>query len=369
MRRRVVPVFLAAPCAVLALLSLGRCGVASADLDTDGDGTNDVFDCAPNDASIHPGASEACDQIDNNCNGAIDEGVTATWYADRDGDGFGSPEDTQFTCAPAADFVANSGDCDDADARVHEGAPELCDGKDSDCNGRIDEIGWTDDFALRVNSASWRMFADAEYLDLNDISWVRLTGTNHESKGALWRMGRQPGGDFELRFKMRLNGGAGESGDNRGEGLAVVLSTTDTIGVIGRLGKFLGIYGEDLDGFVVEFDNKNQGAQDARGGNPHIAAHRIRDGYQFFADRDPPGFTGDTFHDVAVRVIRGKLQVDVDGNRSLDRLLPGAGTSSGYSLGFTATTSGLVFQSHDLDEISWGCPDYTVIDTPTDTGL
>jgi hypothetical protein len=47
---------------------------------------------------------------------------------DRDNDGVG-------TC---------SGDCDDTNPRIGPGAPEACDGVDSDCDGRLppDEVGW-----------------------------------------------------------------------------------------------------------------------------------------------------------------------------------------------------------------------------------
>ena len=61
--------------------------------DADGDGywstSFDGEDCDDKDPDIHPGAVEGCDGVDNNCDGDVDEGVTTTFYADRDGDGFG----------------------------------------------------------------------------------------------------------------------------------------------------------------------------------------------------------------------------------------------------------------------------------------
>ena len=46
-------------------------------LDADGDGVSTCDatpDCDDNDADINPNAEEACDEIDNNCNGEVDEG-------------------------------------------------------------------------------------------------------------------------------------------------------------------------------------------------------------------------------------------------------------------------------------------------------
>ena len=44
-------------------------------VDTDGDGTPDVVDCAPWDATVHPAAAETCDQRDEDCDGSVDEGA------------------------------------------------------------------------------------------------------------------------------------------------------------------------------------------------------------------------------------------------------------------------------------------------------
>ncbi|MEN0062510.1 MAG: MopE-related protein [Myxococcota bacterium] len=107
--------------------------------DTDGDGTRDGRDCAPDDPAVHPEAAETCDGIDNNCNGQIDEGVAVVAYWDRDGDGFGDPNFARRVCTVPEDGVEQAGDCDDDDPLTHEGAVEVCDEADNDCNGVPDD--------------------------------------------------------------------------------------------------------------------------------------------------------------------------------------------------------------------------------------
>jgi hypothetical protein len=62
-----------------------------------------------------------------------------TWYQDADSDGYGNPFVTQQATSAPPGYVANNTDCDDANANVHPGAPEICDGKDNNCNGIVDE--------------------------------------------------------------------------------------------------------------------------------------------------------------------------------------------------------------------------------------
>lgn len=107
--------------------------------DPDGDGYTED-DCAKRDAAIHPGAVEACDGVDNNCDGAIDDGDAVAWFVDLDGDGFGDAGTRSDSCAsPGAGWVMDRTDCDDASAQRWTDAEELCDGVDNDCDGIVDE--------------------------------------------------------------------------------------------------------------------------------------------------------------------------------------------------------------------------------------
>jgi hypothetical protein len=97
---------------------------------------------------VYPDAPESCDGLDNNCDGAIDEELTETWYADIDGDGFGDPAQVFEGClAPTPLYVAEGGDCDEGEATIYPGAPTLCDGLDRDCDGLIDDDGDLDGYA------------------------------------------------------------------------------------------------------------------------------------------------------------------------------------------------------------------------------
>lgn len=73
---------------------------------------------------------EICsNSLDDNCNGEVDEDCGVC--VDNDGDGYGDPASSQ--CMYALQ------DCNDSDPNVNPGSPEVCDGKDNNCNGEIDE--------------------------------------------------------------------------------------------------------------------------------------------------------------------------------------------------------------------------------------
>ncbi len=106
-------------------------------------------DCNDLDSQIHPDATEICNGEDDNCDRRVDEDVLLGFYVDGDGDGDGSGEPTAEGCAPTAGLSATATDCDDNDPEVSGLGQEVCDGKDNDCNGSIDDDagarpGWFD---------------------------------------------------------------------------------------------------------------------------------------------------------------------------------------------------------------------------------
>ena len=150
---------------IVMLLVFGCDGVGDDDTgfdeleDLDADGFNELDDCNDNDASVFPGAEEACNGIDDDC-----DGLALPDEIDVDGDGVmlcaddcddedplrfpgneeacdgvdndcsGDPDEDEVDVDGDGVMVC-AGDCDDLDPVTHAGAEELCDDKDNDCDG------------------------------------------------------------------------------------------------------------------------------------------------------------------------------------------------------------------------------------------
>lgn len=123
--------------------------------------TPESIDCADQDAAVNPMADEVCDYVDNDCDGRVDtDSIDAiAWFPDCDHDGiapfemgtaisvcFGEPSRPPDACQEGAWTdrrprlaLPKILDCDDNDPAVHSLMQELCDEKDNDCDGDVDE--------------------------------------------------------------------------------------------------------------------------------------------------------------------------------------------------------------------------------------
>lgn len=196
--------------------------LAVCDLDGDGQVAAPLggADCDDGNNEIYDGADEICDGYDNDCDAAVDDDDddvvgAPLWYADRDGDGYGdaasfasacdsgpvsvagragdcddtnaaiSPGIREQTCdnldndcsAATPDAADGDGDghgacddCNDADGTIFPGAPEVCDGIDSNCDNYDCNI-FADGFESGTISASWTTFGAA--------NWSAATAFHH----------------------------------------------------------------------------------------------------------------------------------------------------------------------------------------------
>lgn len=140
-------------------------GTPVADCGTAGMATTDG-DCDDQDAAVSPFATEACNGVDDDCDGEIDDDLfVLTWYDDTDGDGFGGAEHSG--CEAPAASVDVGGDCDDTVATVYPGAPETCDSLDQDCDGEVDEDA--------TDASTWYLDGDEDGYGVADLSVIACT--------------------------------------------------------------------------------------------------------------------------------------------------------------------------------------------------
>ncbi|HTQ03574.1 MAG TPA: putative metal-binding motif-containing protein [Polyangiaceae bacterium] len=88
-------------------------------------------DCDDEDPTRYPGAQEVCDPD------GVDEDCDPSTVGDLDADGDGAISSACCNVTPESRQCGT--DCDDSNPAIYPGAPEVCDGLDNNCDGRIDE--------------------------------------------------------------------------------------------------------------------------------------------------------------------------------------------------------------------------------------
>jgi hypothetical protein len=123
----------------------------------------DATDCDDTDSSVYPGATEYCDELDNDCDGTVDEDSatdTSTWYMDADSDEYGDVSVSSMSCDPPSGYVGDATDCDDDDSDSYPAATEICwDATDNNCDSDVDE-GCDE---VDLSDADAKLFGEALY--------------------------------------------------------------------------------------------------------------------------------------------------------------------------------------------------------------
>ncbi|MEO0321964.1 MAG: putative metal-binding motif-containing protein [Myxococcota bacterium] len=116
--------------------------------DLDGDGWVDFSccngpacgrDCDDTRAGTNPAVPEVCDELDNDCDGSVDEGLLESVFLDQDRDLHGDPDAPLLACPGIPGTSASALDCDDTDPSINAPQAEISDSRDNDCDGRVDE--------------------------------------------------------------------------------------------------------------------------------------------------------------------------------------------------------------------------------------
>jgi hypothetical protein len=192
---------------------------------------------------VHPNATESCNNIDDDCDLQIDEGLKSTFYIDADHDGYGNASTSILACigAPPPGYVADKTDCNDANVNIHPNATEICNTIDDNCDNFIDEATqlytYTDDLLgapslvsqtvtatnlMRVNGVSSPAGCPTGFSSNNfsvvttyntSLSAIEFTvtpaGGNQIIVSSIAAdLRRSNGGPAKVRFAYSLNGGA-----------------------------------------------------------------------------------------------------------------------------------------------------------------
>ena len=143
-------------------------------------------DCRDDTPYISPGASEACNGYDDDCDTLVDDddpsldlSTRSTFYLDGDGDGYGGST-TTLACSPPANHYGTSTDCDDSRDDIHPGATEVCNTLDDDCNSTVDDPALVYGSGAACGAVNCTDIRDTRSSAPSGEYWVDHNGSSYE---------------------------------------------------------------------------------------------------------------------------------------------------------------------------------------------
>ncbi|MCU0347034.1 MAG: choice-of-anchor D domain-containing protein, partial [Saprospiraceae bacterium] len=109
-----------------------------------------------------------------------------TFYADMDGDGFGSAAVSQMACSAPMGFVSDNTDCDDANPSVNPSATEICNNIDDDCANGIDDGLIFQDYYLDGDDDSFGAGAAVNACQSPGANYVLVNGDCDDANPAIF---------------------------------------------------------------------------------------------------------------------------------------------------------------------------------------
>jgi hypothetical protein len=121
---------------------------------------------------VNPDAVEVCNDVDDDCNGEVDDDPTngSIFYEDADGDGFGNGASSDEFCDRPAGYVTNADDCDDDERTANPDGVEMnWNGIDEDCDGL--DVDTTDCIQQAINETATTMTSGAWAVEPYSGTW------------------------------------------------------------------------------------------------------------------------------------------------------------------------------------------------------
>lgn len=275
----------------------GSGGATSSGVDADHDGHATPDDCDDHDPLVFPGATETCNDKDDNCNGKIDEGF------DADGDGY-------YVCPHGAQVA----DCNDKSAAINDPSKPA--------------KPVTNDAFATVNS-HWSAVGTTQ-LGGTIAGYAQLTAAAPSSVGALWWNAAYLFDHFEMTAKISIRVAANAVPADGVTFAWVPGATATAAGPAGAGWAFVG-----LGGYAVAIDTYQNVGEAAV---PNVSLVNGMTGARIATAALPATVTDGADHALAVTLQAGKATVLVDGKAYLSAVaIPGYVPFVGH-WGFTAST-------------------------------